>query len=145
MKKKRLLLKISFVLLLIVASLHTFFILIGGPTLPQTDDLMKMRELMKTVQIDSGGGIMRTMQNFMDGFNIIVSIFLISLPVLSWVVMNEVPDNGRTLRLLTIINLVTIFAFFLTSYSLLAVGGTIISGLICMLLVASLLIRSETQ
>lgn len=138
MKQKILILKISFTILLLVAALHTFFVIIGGPTLPTTTDFLKMQEFMKTIQVDAGGGIKRTTQNFMDGFNIIVSIFLITLPLLSWAMLAEIMDNERAIRRLTIVTLLAVLAFFTTSLILLAPGGTILSGLVFVLLIISL-------
>ncbi|MEX1238835.1 MAG: hypothetical protein WEB30_03930 [Cyclobacteriaceae bacterium] len=69
MKGKTTLLKINFVIMLLIATLHTFFVITGGPPLPTTADFLKMQELMKSIQVASGGSIMRTTQNFMDGFN----------------------------------------------------------------------------
>lgn len=141
MKQKLLLLKISFALLLLLAGLHTFFILIGGPEFPNTAEFARMQELMRTVSFDTGGNVQRTMQDIMDGFNIIVSIFLISLPGLSWMMLVETRENERAIRKLTWVNLVAVFAFFITSLILLAIGGTIVAGLICLLLVGSLLMK----
>ena len=141
MKGKLLLLKISFALLLLVGGLHTFFILIGGPQFPDTTEFVRMQELMRTVSFDTGGNVQRTMQNILDGFNIIVSIFLISLPSLSWMMLVENRENESAIRKLTWVNLVAVFAFFITSLMLLAIGGTVVAGLICLLLVISLLIR----
>lgn len=143
MKRKATLLKISFVIMLFIAALHTFFIIIGGPPLPTTPDFLQMLELMKGIQVDSGGGIKRTTQNFMDGFNIIVSIFLITLPLLGWTMLKEIKDNERAVRKLTTITLLAEFAFFLTSFTLLAIGGTVLSGAACVLLLISLLIKNK--
>lgn len=144
MKRKILLLKISFVIMFLIAILHTFFVIIGGPPLPTTPDFLKMQELMKGIQVDSGGGIMRTTQDFMDGFNIIVSIFLISLPLLGWTILSEIRDNERAVRKMTTVTLLAEFAFFLTSLSLLAIGGTVLAGVTCVLLLISLLIKKQT-
>jgi hypothetical protein len=141
MKRKTTLLKISFVIMLLIAALHTFFVIIGGPPLPTTHDFLKMQELMRSIQVDSGGGIMRTTQNFMDGFNIIVSIFLISLPLLGWTMLKEIKDNEKAVRKLTVVTLLSELAFFLTSLTLLAIGGTVLSGITCVLLLISLLIK----
>jgi hypothetical protein len=127
--------------MLLIAALHTFFVIIGGPPLPTTPDFLKMQELMKSIQVDSGGGIMRTTQNFMDGFNIIVSIFLITLPLLGWIMLTEVKENERVVRKLTTVTLLAEFAFFLTSLTLLAIGGTVLSGIACVLLLISLFIK----
>ncbi|MDN5201907.1 hypothetical protein QQ008_11050 [Fulvivirgaceae bacterium BMA10] len=139
MKKRHILLKVSFVLLLIVAIFHTYFILIGGPPFPSTPDFIKMQELMRSVEFDTGGNVNRTMQNIMDGFNIVVSIFLFTLPLLNWTMLYEIRNNSAAVRKLTIINLAAIGAFSLTSFMLLAIGGTVIGGLICLLLVISLI------
>jgi len=125
----------------LIAGLHTFFVIIGGPPLPTTPDFLKMQELMRSIQVDSGGGIMRTTQNFMDGFNIIVSIFLISLPLLGWTVLTEIKDNEKAIRKLTVVTLLSELAFFLTSLTLLAIGGTVLSGIACVLLLISLLLK----
>lgn len=139
MNKRFTLLRVAFVLILLIACLHTFFILIGGPPLPKTPEYLQMQERMRSIQVDSGAGIMRTTQNFMDGFNIIVSIFLFSLPILSWAMLSEIKNNKRVVAKLTAINLIAVLAFFLTSLSLLAIGGTVVSGLVCLLLVVSLI------
>lgn len=141
MLHKVLLLKISFWLTLLMASFHTFFILIGGPPMPTTPDFLNMHQLMHSVPIDSGAGIMRTMQNFMDGFNIIVSIFLISLPSLALMLLPEIKGNKAALVKLTSVYLTAMVAFFITSFCLLAIGGTIISGLISLLLLISLFLN----
>ena len=138
MKRKTTLLKISFVIMFLIAGLHTFFVIIGGPPLPTTPDFLKMEEFMNTIRVDSGGGIMRTTQNFMDGFNIIVSIFLISLPLLGWTMMTELKENGRALSKLTVVILLSELAFFATSLTLLAIGGTVLSGVACLVLLISL-------
>lgn len=140
MKRKTTLLKVSFVIMLLIAALHTFFVIAGIP-LPTTSDFLKMQELMKGIQVDSGGGIMRTTQNFMDGFNIIVSIFLITLPLLGWTMLTEIKENERAIRKLTTVTLLAEFAFFLTSLTLLAIGGTVLSGIACVLLIISLAIK----
>src|ERR1700730_14349014 len=101
MKQKRLLLKISFTLLLLLAGLHTFFILIGGPAFPNTPEFAQMRALMKNIKFDTGVHIQRSMQDIMDGFNIIVAIFLISLPALSWIMLGEIKENRKNITKLT--------------------------------------------
>jgi hypothetical protein len=141
MSRRTLLLKISFVVMLLIAALHTFFVVIGGPPLPATPEFLKMQELMRSIQVDSGAGIMHTTQDFMDGFNIIVSIFLITLPVLGWSLLTEVKDNEGAVRKLTVVILLAEFSFFLTSLTLLAIGGTILSGIASALLLGSLLVR----
>jgi hypothetical protein len=141
MQRKHLLLKISFVMLLLLAGLHTFFILIGGPSFPNTPEFNQMRKLMAEVRFDTGGNTVRSMQNIMDGFNIIVSIFLITLPLLSWAMLGEIRDNKRAVKKLALVNLLAAIAFFLTSLTLLAIGGTVVSGLVCLLLITSLLLK----
>ena len=141
MKSRIKLIKGSFVVMFLIAALHTFFVIIGGPPLPTTPEFLKMKELMNTILVDSGGGIMRTTQNFMDGFNIIVSIFLISMPLLGWTLLMEVKENARAVRKLTLLILCAEFAFFLTSFTLLAIGGTVMAGLACVLLFASLVVK----
>lgn len=143
MKRKASLLKISFVIMLLIAALHTFFVIIGGPSLPTSPKFLQMQELMKDIQVDSGVGIMRSTQNFMDGFNIIVSIFLFTLPLLGWTMLKEIKDNDRAVRKLTTIMLLAEFAFFLTSFTLLAFGGTVLSAATCALLFLSLLIKNK--
>ncbi len=143
MSRKILLLKISYILLLIVAAIHTVFILIGGPEFPSTTEFTEMFELMKTLEFDTGGNTVRTMQNIMDGFNIIVSIFLISFPTLSLVLLGEIKENKSAVAKLTIASFFTVFAFFLTSLTLLAIGGTVISAIICLLLLTSLFLKTK--
>lgn len=143
MKRKLLLLKISFILILIVAAIHTTFILLGGPNFPSTNEFAKMFMLMRTLEFDTGGNIYRSMQDIMDGFNIIVSIFLISFPALSLVILSEIKDNRKAVNKLTIVSLFTLLAFFLTSLMLLAVGGTVIALLVCLLLLISLLLKTN--
>lgn len=145
MRRKRLFLKISFVLLLLLAALHTSFIILGGPIMPTSADFLAMLKLMNSVQIDSGGGIMRTMQDFMDGFNIVVSIFLFCLPILSWTMLGELRDNSRALNKLTVVNLLAVGIFFLISLSLLFIGGTVLSGLVCLLLLVSLMVKNTSE
>lgn len=142
MERKLILLKIGFVIMLLIATFHTFFVIAGVP-FPTTPDFLKMQEFMRALQVNSGGGIMRTTQNFMDGFNIIVSIFLVTLPLLSWTMLTEIKDNEPAIRKLTIITLLAEFAFFLTSLTLLAIGGTVLSGITCVLLVISLFIKNR--
>lgn len=143
MKRKIFLLKLSFVIMFLIAILHTFFVIIGGPPLPTTPEFLKMQELMKGIQVDSGGGIMRSTQNFMDGFNVIVSIFLISLPLLGWTMLTEIKDNERAVRKMTTVILLAEFSFFLTSLTLLAIGGTVLSGIACVMLLFSVLIKNR--
>ena len=119
---------------------HTFFLITGGPAFPTTTEFVQMQTSMATIHFDTGGGVMRTMQNILDGFNVIVSIFLFTLPILSWLMLAEIGTNPRALRKLLVVNLLAIVPFFFTSSTLLAVGGTMISGIICLLLVASLVI-----
>lgn len=142
MKRKATLLKSSFVVMFLIAALHTFFVIIGGPPLPTTPDFLQMQDYMQSIQVDAGGGIMRTTQNFMDGFNIIVSIFLITLPLLGWIMLSSLTENERAVRKLTVVTLLAEFSFFLTSYTLLAIGGTVLSGIACILLLLSLLIKT---
>lgn len=141
MKRKTLLLKFGFTITFIIAGLHTFFVIIGGPELPTTPDFLKMQELMNSIQVDSGGGLMRTTQNFMDGFNIIVSIFLFSMPLLGWTILSAIEENDLAVTKLTMVTLFSEFAFFLTSLTLLAMGGTILSGIACLFFLISLLLN----
>ncbi len=138
MKSRIKLIKASFVVMFLIAGLHTFFVIIGGPPLPETPEFRKMRELMKSILVDSGGGVMRSTQNFMDGFNIIISIFLITLPLLAWITLSAIKENAVALRRMTIVVLFSESAFFITSLTLLAIGGTLLSGIACVLLLISL-------
>ncbi len=135
--RKYILPKVAFTLLLVMACFHTYFVITGGPAFPTTTEFIEMQTAMATIPFDTGGGVMRTMQNILDGFNIIVSIFLFGLPILSWLMLSEVGTNIRALRKLLIADIVAMAAFFFTSWSLLAAGGTIISGMVCLLLLIS--------
>lgn len=143
MTAKTVFLKASFVLMTFLAALHTFFIIIGGPPLPTTPEFLEMQESMRSILIDSGGGIMHSTQDFMDGFNIIVSIFLITLPLLGWTMLKEIKDNRRAVQKMTLVMIVSVAAFFLTSLTLLAIGGTVISGITSVLLLASLFVNRK--
>jgi len=141
MKNKLLLLKISFTMLLLIAAFHTFFIIIGGPSLPTTPEFVQMREWMQSLQVDAGAGIMRTTQDFMNGFNIIASIFLFSLPLLGLLLIPELKHRSKGLNKLAIISLLSVLAFSITSFLLLAIGGSVLSALVCCLLALSMLIK----
>lgn len=143
MKQKRLLLKIGFVLILCMAALHTVFIIIGGPEFPKTTDFENMFALMANLKFDTGGGIERSMQDILDGFNRIVSIFLITLPLLSWIMLNELKESPKGVRNLTIVNLLAVVAFFVTSYTYLAIGGTVIAAIVSLLFIVSLIIKGK--
>ncbi len=91
---------------------------------------------MRTVKIDAGGGIRSNTQNLMDGFNIIVSIFLFSIPVLTLSILAE---NRNNLNRLVAIDLLAYSGFFVTSFKLLAIGRTIFSAVVCVLLIVSLI------
>lgn len=86
---------------------------------------------------------MHSTQDFMDGFNIIVSIFLITLPLLGWTMLKEIKDNRRAVQKMTLVMIVSVAAFFLTSLTLLAIGGTVISGITSVLLLASLFVNRK--
>lgn len=145
MKQKILLLKMGLAMMFLIAGFHTFFVITGGPPLPTTPEFLKMQHAMRSIQVDTGGGIMRTTQNFLDGFNIIVSIYLISLPLLGWVLLKEIRENQSAVRKLTIVILLSQMAFGSTSWALLAIGGTILSFIGCICLMLSLVISKEQK
>lgn len=141
MKTKKLLFKTSIILTLIIAAFHTFFILIGGPEFPDTEEFKTMQHLMRTIQIDAGG-VTRTMQNFIDGFNIVASIFLFTLPLLSLFLLPEIAENRQAINKLIILYLTAMAIFCFNSFLLLALGGTILSGIISITLILSLVSKN---
>src|SRR5262245_53698574 len=105
-KRHRVFFRIGAWALVATAAIHMAGQLAPRPA-PANDTEVTLHKLMETYQKDMGGGTLRTMANFLNGFSVSFSIFLAWLGVAALVILRKNAGDGRFM-----LRLARIYALF---------------------------------